>query len=588
MSTPFARRLCIAGVASWSMAVPAWGLPVSLDADGDGWANPVESRLGSDPNDAAKTPESVAVAGSCFDGLDNDGDGQTDDADPGCTAPKPSDTTFPDAGSDAFDSSLSLDGYPFALDIPGTMICKIDLDAGGPVVVERGAPAGTPRQIPVEIVAMQLTGTGTVRPDSSGCPLPPGDYPITVVEDPAQSSVGRVTAAGPGSDFPADSFFDVFFQVDVKSDGTDIVVPGGRPSGPPGTPVRVTNTIHTIPPYQGGKNTLCYDVPGQPHQHCPKAPPDHYLCYAGKFPRFQKRDVTLKDQFDDTAGRRARVLKPLLFCNPASKNGEPLYEPTGHLKCYAVKPEKTERTVVVRNQFGQNMNVTTKKSRLLCLPTEKNQEGPPQQLDHFKCYTGKFPKFSPRNVTLVDQFGTLQTQVRKPLVLCNPVSKDGGPIHNPLNHLECYGVTPRPVRQTVTANNQFGQETVKTKKAVMLCLPSGKSEAAPTTTTTRQGTTTTSTTLPGITVMLAWTHTVPGVYSTLCGKVNGPPNTSCSVQIQGPPSNSGTTSAQLDGTGVGRFSQQITSYGAYTANVDCGGVMGSAMTTVDQNDPGCP
>jgi hypothetical protein len=49
---------------------PAWALPVSLDADGDGWADTVETRLGSDPNAAARTPESVALAGSCFDGAD--------------------------------------------------------------------------------------------------------------------------------------------------------------------------------------------------------------------------------------------------------------------------------------------------------------------------------------------------------------------------------------------------------------------------------------------------------------------------------------------------------------------------------------
>ena len=53
------------------------------DADNDGWDDETERMAGSDPNDAASTPEH-AVFGTCEDGLDNDADGLTDAADPGC------------------------------------------------------------------------------------------------------------------------------------------------------------------------------------------------------------------------------------------------------------------------------------------------------------------------------------------------------------------------------------------------------------------------------------------------------------------------------------------------------------------------
>ncbi|MDO8614358.1 MAG: thrombospondin type 3 repeat-containing protein [Dehalococcoidia bacterium] len=53
------------------------------DTDGDGWDDYGELSLGSDPNDAASTPEHAYV-GTCVDGLDNDLDGAADGADDGC------------------------------------------------------------------------------------------------------------------------------------------------------------------------------------------------------------------------------------------------------------------------------------------------------------------------------------------------------------------------------------------------------------------------------------------------------------------------------------------------------------------------
>jgi hypothetical protein len=585
------RRATIATIATITALVlgtagAGWALPPIVDADDDRHVDTVETALGSDPNDAASTPESVALAGSCFDDLDNDGDGTVDIDDPGCTVPAPVDDKFPPAGSDVFDSSLSLDDY--ALDVAGN-VCLVDFDASGPVAVSRAAPTGEPLpSIDVEIVAMQLDGTGTILPGSAGCPVPPGDYDLTVVERFAQASPGLVKDTTPdaATDFPADSFFDVFFDIVVDVNGFDVILPGGPPGGPAGGPVRVTNQIATLPPYHGGKNSLCYEVPGLAHEHCPKAPPDHYTCYKSKFdPKFTKREVLIQDQFDPT-GSQHRVLKPFWFCAPAAKNGEPLYEETGHLKCYKVKKQKRKTTVQVQNQFGVRM-VEVKKSQLLCLATAKNDEGTPTQLDDFLCYKGKFtPKPAKRDVTLVDQFGIVETKTKKPLFLCNPAAVDGSPIENRLNHLECHAIKPRKVKVTATAVNAFGTETVTTKKAVALCVPSGKNEQVTTTTTLPPGTTTT--TLPGGDLLVEYGIQHDVETSAVCFKITGPPNASADVRLTGPGDFDMQVPVALDGSGMGSGQFTISQFGSYTLSAQAGSAMGSVPVNVGPGEVPCP
>jgi len=54
------------------------------DTDGDGWLDITEEEWGSNPNDAASTPEHGYIIETCMDGADNDGDGAIDIADAGC------------------------------------------------------------------------------------------------------------------------------------------------------------------------------------------------------------------------------------------------------------------------------------------------------------------------------------------------------------------------------------------------------------------------------------------------------------------------------------------------------------------------
>ena len=60
----------------------------AIDGDGDGFDDATEKRYGSDPADPASVPEhETPNPGSCSDGIDNDLNGLTDDADPACGTP---------------------------------------------------------------------------------------------------------------------------------------------------------------------------------------------------------------------------------------------------------------------------------------------------------------------------------------------------------------------------------------------------------------------------------------------------------------------------------------------------------------------
>jgi len=54
------------------------------DDDGDGYTDFWERFLGSDPRNPGSTPEHRLIRSTCTDGRDNDKDGLTDGADPGC------------------------------------------------------------------------------------------------------------------------------------------------------------------------------------------------------------------------------------------------------------------------------------------------------------------------------------------------------------------------------------------------------------------------------------------------------------------------------------------------------------------------
>jgi hypothetical protein len=118
-------------------------------------------------------------------------------------------------------------------------------------------------------------------------------------------------------------------------------------------------------------------------------------------------------------------------------------------------------------------------------PVRAGQVGPSVILDHFLCYktrtTKGTPKFEPiSGVSLADQFEDKVFDVKKPVTLCTPASKDGEGIIDPDTHLKGYQIKkfkgePRHERQTnIKVVNQFGELFVDTIRPDRLLVPTAK------------------------------------------------------------------------------------------------------------------
>lgn len=216
---------------------------------------------------------------------------------------------------------------------------------------------------------------------------------------------------------------------------------------------------------------------------------DHFKCYATAPDReFMRTDVDLTDQFGNTD---ATLLRPFRFCNPADKNDEGIVDPTAHLMCYQARDATRvgRRHVLVTNQFGAESLVVTR-GESVCVPATKNEIPSALALDRFKCYRVSHelhsPPFTPREVTLADQFETKSTSVIRPLLLCNPVDLNGQGITNNQCHLLCYRVRdaagqPAFVPQEITVEDDIMEGTLGTRqnscrKVSLLCVPSIKAE----------------------------------------------------------------------------------------------------------------
>ncbi|MFA5891062.1 MAG: hypothetical protein WDA27_08960 [Actinomycetota bacterium] len=138
---------------------------------------------------------------------------------------------YPEAGSDSFDSSAMVfftpvPGCPLAPDANNSLVQKVTLK--GPTTVQRGAPETPPdghETFETEIVELELSGTSPLGP-------------VVIRQDDNRRTLGRVTQQDAGKDFPADSFFDVFVDVQIgPATYTNI------------DPVRMASKIYSLPPH---------------------------------------------------------------------------------------------------------------------------------------------------------------------------------------------------------------------------------------------------------------------------------------------------------------------------------------------------
>ena len=207
-----------------------WGDACDQDCDGDGHSNQKEWLYGSDPYNGSKTPEHIMVPGTCSDGVDNDKDGSTDAADPGCNV------------QPLFDGHLEIHiitNLKTTADLtvhvppkPSTS-CTLAGDISPMTTATREYAPGK-YEIDTEIVSMSLTGS---------CPDLGGDVTVKSRGDP---STGKIIDLNPDydTDFPAESFFDIF--VEIQGGG------GGGGGGAYHTEEKMhlvgTMPIHQLPP----------------------------------------------------------------------------------------------------------------------------------------------------------------------------------------------------------------------------------------------------------------------------------------------------------------------------------------------------
>jgi hypothetical protein len=151
---------------------------------------------------------------------------------------------------------------------------------------------------------------------------------------------------------------------------------------------------------------------------------------------------------------------------------------------YATRsPVGSEVIARVAGRGATRVHVGTGKSprsseRNLAVPS-RHSLALPQVLDHYQCYKlSSQSHFSPRTVSLVDQFGQRQARVLALTQLCNPaVLNHQGQINSPNGHLVCYTVkAPSSALPPVFVSNQlFGMQRLIIGARRSLCLPSGMS-----------------------------------------------------------------------------------------------------------------
>lgn len=219
---------------------------------------------------------------------------------------------------------------------------------------------------------------------------------------------------------------------------------------------------------------------------------NHFHCYQaqGESP---PAIAFLQDQFDRLDGANnydlAFVSNPALFCNPTEKmtaDGAvtPIVNKFNHLTLHRMLtlPQGPTREVAINNQFGEQRLKVLDWSFLLGVPTEKNREGAPSEIDHFKCHFVTSGEPVDREVQLADQFfpNGLDTKVGRPLLLCNPTRKIHPPVGSvgvfePDAHLACYALEPTPFQRDVRIDNQFVEAApLVVGRSQALCVPSLK------------------------------------------------------------------------------------------------------------------
>jgi hypothetical protein len=202
---------------------------------------------------------------------------------------------------------------------------------------------------------------------------------------------------------------------------------------------------------------------------------NHFRCYVVSSQTPQPATtVTLEDQFQGPT--TLTVDEPLEFCAPTDKNGEGIFDEEEHLTMYGASQELSDHLIVsTEDQFGEH-TLDVVGARVLLVPTEKNELGFPDRLNHYWCYQANGPRLRNTTVTLDDQFGADTVRVIQPNLFCNPVDKNGEGIEDDDLHLTCYDIKgpQKTEAQEFEVDNQFEHDFFTVTSWNLLCVPSEK------------------------------------------------------------------------------------------------------------------
>lgn len=209
--------------------------------------------------------------------------------------------------------------------------------------------------------------------------------------------------------------------------------------------------------------------------------------------------VTVNDQFvkeESPQGVEVELTKIKYFATAVRKNYASIKNSLAHLAWYRIpKGIVRDYTITIVNQMTdfEEREINIQRLRALLVPTGKEGEESPEDLDHYLCYqVVEISDFITRKVNLEDPQFEQQGEVtiRGPSYFCNPCSKtseDGTfQIKNKEDHLAVYLIDPDgsvdEEKAQKTINNQFDDQEIKVKKQVFLFVPTKKVGFKPTST----------------------------------------------------------------------------------------------------------
>lgn len=217
-----------------------------------------------------------------------------------------------------------------------------------------------------------------------------------------------------------------------------------------------------ITPPQGLDHFQIYDVIDQPA--------DHQLLLRGQFDR---RSV------------ETRLRRITQVATAVRKNDEPFVNEDAHFTVYQIVQQVADpiRMVQAWNQFGEQQLWIGAAHQLLVPAQRPAGNALAGEVDHYLCYpVVRRCSFSPTRVTLDDRWGEpREVSVTTPMWFCVPVTAGLGEIHNELNHLVIYRISPRhePDQADVEVEDRFGVWDLTLRQSMMLAVPTLKFEFFP-------------------------------------------------------------------------------------------------------------